>query len=605
MDHPILIAFLLLAIIAFLYFAGEVIKPLALAILLSLILAPFVKRLENLGMPRGAAAAFSVLMTLVVLGGIGMVVTRQLDSLAQELPRYEQHIRSKVAMLRSDKQSTLEKLKSLSTKVSEELTDPESPAETGAIHPVPVRIERNPTAVEQLTEGIGPVLETLAVGFFVLILVLFILLHHDQLNDRIILLFGDRLVTKTTRTMGEAGQRISRYLAMFATVNSTFGLIIGIGLYLIGIPYAVLWGFLAAMLRFIPYAGPASAFALPLIFSIAHFDGWAKPLEVIALFGVMELLANSFLEPVIYGKTTGVSALGLLVAAMFWTWLWGAVGLLLSTPLTVCLAVVGKYVPSLSAFGILLGEDSELGPDVKLFQRLIAFDEPGARGFLNEALKKQTRFEVFETTLMPALGRMERDYSIGAIDEQERAFTLRILHDVLADLRGTPEIALSTTSAIETSPSEDRPSVVGLSADSEVDAVILEMVSIAIEPLGVDFSTITGKVSPLELCEQIQIKAPDAIVVSHLSARGSGKARYLVKRLHAGVPDTPIVVGCWMPRKRSGMLIDRYRDVGARSVAFSLHGLRDQLTELFRLKSGPSPVSAITKPSTEVHAAEV
>jgi methylmalonyl-CoA mutase cobalamin-binding subunit len=295
----------------------------------------------------------------------------------------------------------------------------------------------------------------------------------------------------------------------------------------------------------------------------------------------------------------------LLVAAMFWTWLWGAVGQLLSTPLTVCLAVVGKYVPSLSAFGILLGEDSELGPDVKLFQRLIAFDEPGARALLSEALKKQTRFEVFETTMMPALGRMERDYALGAIDEQERAFTLRVLHEVLAELEGTPEIALSTTSVPEPSPSEDPPVVVGLSADSEVDAVILEMVSIAIEPLGVDFSTLPGNLSPLESCEQIRLKTPDVIVVSHLSARGSGKARYLVKRLHAVVADTPIVVGCWMPNKRSGMLIDRYRDMGARSVAFSLHDLRAQLTELTRLKSGPSPVSAITKPAIESRAAEI
>jgi predicted PurR-regulated permease PerM/methylmalonyl-CoA mutase cobalamin-binding subunit len=605
MDHPILVGFLLLAIIAFMYFAAEVIKPLALAILLSLALAPFVKRLERVGVPRGGAVVFSVLTTLLLLGVIGMIVTQQLNSLAQELPRYESNIRTKVAIFRSSKQSTVEKLKRLGSKVSEELAEPATRADRDGVKPVAVRIEREPTALEQMASSLGPVLETLAIGFFVLILVLFILLHRDQLNDRIVRLFGDRLVTKTTRTMEEVGHRISRYLAMFATVNSTFGLIIGIGLYLMGIPYAVLWGFLAAMLRFIPYAGPASAFALPLMFSIAHFDGWTKPLEVIALFGVMEILANSFLEPVIYGKTTGVSALGLLVAAMFWTWLWGAVGLLLSTPLTVCLAVVGKYVPSLSAFGILLGDETELEPDVKLFQRLIAYDQAGARQFIDERLKKQTRFEVFETTMMPALARMERDYALGAIDEKERAFTLRIMNEVLADLKQTPEIALLNSNGPEGPAREERPTVVGISAGTEVDAVILEMVSIAFEPLGVDFSVVPGDLSPLEVCEKLRHETPDVIVVSHLSSRGTGKARYLVKRLNAAISTSSIVVGCWMPRKRSGLLIERYRDMGARSVVFSLTGLRDRILELARLKAGPQPVSSISKSSTEKQAADV
>ena len=211
-----------------------------------------------------------------------------------------------------------------------------------------------------------------------LILVLFMLMGREDLSDRIVGLFGHRQVSLTTRTMEEIGQRISRYLATFALVNSGFGLVIGLGLGLIGVPYAVLWGCLAAMLRFIPYVGPAVAFVLPLVFSFAHFPGWAQPLEVVALFGVVEVVLNSFLEPVIYGKTTGVSALGLLVAAMFWTWLWGTLGLLLSTPLTVCLAVLGKYVPSLRFFATLLGEEAELEPDVRFYQRLVALDRDGA-----------------------------------------------------------------------------------------------------------------------------------------------------------------------------------------------------------------------------------
>src|SRR3954465_6993159 len=263
---------------------------------------------------------------------------------------------------------------------------------------------------------------------------------REDLSDRIIGLFGNRQISLTTRTMEEIGRRISRYLATFALVNSGFGLVIGLGLGLIGVPYAVLWGCLAALLRFIPYVGPAAAFLLPLVFSFAHFPGWAQPLEVVALFGVVEVLLNSYLEPVIYGKTTGVSALGLLVAAMFWTWLWGTLGLLLSTPLTVCLAVLGKYVPSLQFFATMLGEEAELEPDVRFYQRLVALDRDGSVALTEEAIKKQPRVEVFDQILVPALVRAERDALRDELQEQEREFVWRVVGEVLENLEGVPDL---------------------------------------------------------------------------------------------------------------------------------------------------------------------
>ena len=299
---------------------------------------------------------------------------------------------------------------------------------------------------DRLVDSVGPYLEFLGVGSFVLILVLFILMNREDLRDRITQIFGRRSITLTTRTMDEVGSRISRYLGMFVLVNSTYGLIIGIGLAIIGVPYAVLWGFLAAALRFIPYVGPATALILPLVFSIARFPGWLVPLEVLGLFGVLEVAANSFLEPVIYGKTTGVSALGLLVAAMFWTWLWGMLGLLLSTPLTVCLAVMGKYVPSLEIFSKLLGEEAELDQDVRFYQRLLALDQDGAGEIVDEAAKTQARAEVYDKILIPTLSQAERDFARGEIDEREQAFIWRVTRDVLEDLGGTPDLGLHTVS---------------------------------------------------------------------------------------------------------------------------------------------------------------
>ena len=222
-------------------------------------------------------------------------------------------------------------------------------------------------------------------------------------------LFGHRKVSVTTKTMQEIGQRISRYLAMFALVNSSFGLVIGLGLALIGVPFSVLWGCLAAMLPIHTLRRAGRCLRLAARLLVRDFPGWAQPLEVVALFGAVEIVLNSFLEPVIYGKTTGVTALGLLVAAMFWTWLWGTPGLLLSTPLTVCLAVLGKYVPSLCFFATLLGEEVELKPDVRLYQRLVAFDREKAIEVVETALKQQPRVEVFDQILVPALVRAERD----------------------------------------------------------------------------------------------------------------------------------------------------------------------------------------------------
>ncbi len=411
MDHPVIITFLILAIIAFMYFAGEVLKPLALAVLLSFALSPLVRFLENRGLPRTPAVIISVVFSLSLLFGISLVVWQQLSTLAEGLDQYTVNIKQHVnEVFHPKEKTTTEKISKAVEEVSETLQEPvDAPKEIPK-----VEIANRPTFQERLQQTIGPYMEPIAVGAFVLILVLFLLMNREDLSDRIIQLFGHRQVSLTTRTMEEVGTRISRYLATLTLVNSSFGLIVGLGLWTIGVPLAVLWGFLAAVLRFVPYVGPATAFTLPFVFSIANSShSWHQPLLVIALFGVIEVAANSFLEPVIYGKTTGVSALGLLVAAMFWTWLWGALGLLLSTPLTVSLAVLGKYVPSLSAFATLLGEKSELAPDLRYYHRLIAMEPDAATDQIDEALTQQPRAEVFDEILLPALSRAERDYARG------------------------------------------------------------------------------------------------------------------------------------------------------------------------------------------------
>ena len=267
---PFKITLLIFGLIAFMYFTGEVLKPLALSVLLCFALAPAVRLLERVGLPRVAAVVLTVVVALGILGGVGYVVGRQLTSLANRLPDYQENIENKIKrVVKPDEQSATDKLKDMAAEVTAKM---EKPHTAGSGEPVPIQkveVVSQPSFQERLRSASGPYLEFLGVSSFVLILVLFMLIGRKDLSDRIILLFGNRQVSLTTRTMEEIGQRISRFLATFAMVNSGFGLVVGLGLGLIGVPYAILWGCMAAMLRFIPYVGPAVAFVLPLVFSFA------------------------------------------------------------------------------------------------------------------------------------------------------------------------------------------------------------------------------------------------------------------------------------------------------------------------------------------------
>jgi len=391
--------------------------------------------------------------------------------------------------------------------------------------------------------------------------------------------------------MEEIGQRISRYLGTLALVNSGFGLVMGLGLALIGLPYSVLWGCLAAMLRFIPYVGPAIALALPLVFSFANFPGWIQPLEVVALFGAVEVALNSFLEPVLYGKTTGVSPLGLLIAAMFWTWLWGTPGLLLSTPLTVCLVVLGKYVPCLGFFSILLGAEAELDPDVRLYQRLVALDRAGAEDVVEAALKTRPRVVVFDQVLIPTLSRAEQDAARGDLDESEQAFVWDVIGDVVERMKGVEQFDLASasrgangnTKAGGDKSTPPRKAVVGIAVADRSDALVLQMLGQLLTASGLDLQVIADAESPLEVAERVAELSPELVVASHLSPGDLRPARYLVRRLRARFADLEIVVGRWGETAAASAEAERLHALGASQVVFTLAELRDRIQGLASL----------------------
>ncbi|MFO0950711.1 MAG: AI-2E family transporter [Isosphaeraceae bacterium] len=587
---------LILGVIAFMYFAGEVLKPLALSVLLSFALTPVARFFERLGMPRPGAAMLTIVIVLALMGGIGYVVGEQLNALAQRLPGYQQNIENKLRKVSSAAStSTSDRLTEMVDHVASKLE--KRPADDPAASAPVARVEvvEKSTVLDRLRTFITPYLEYLGVIGFVLVLVLFMLAGREELRDRIVRLFGHGQVGVTTRTMEEIGWRISRYLAALALVNSSFGLVVAAGLYLIGLPYAVLWGVLAALLRFLPYLGTTVAVVLPLVFSFANAPGWLQPLEVLALFVTVEVCLNSFLEPIVYGKSTGVSALGLLIAALFWTWLWGIAGLFLATPLTVCLVVVGKYAPSLGFFSILLGESAELEPDVRLYQRLVALDREGAEEVVEAALKVCPRVDVFDQVLIPSLSRAEHDAARGTLDESEQTFAWDVVRGVVADLEGVPEFDLATVAAAnantndspgepaegpEDSADRPRPLVVGIAVEDTGDVLVLEMLRNVLTPAGVGFELIAETESPLELAARLNDLSPTLVVVSHLPPNGMRDARYMVRRLRAQFPDLEIVVGAWGNTDTARAHDEQLTGLGTSRVVHTLSELREHVLGL-------------------------
>jgi predicted PurR-regulated permease PerM len=352
-NFPLLYVFAtLILIIACLYWAKVVLIPVALAILVTFLLNPVVNMLQHRWLPHTPAVLLVVALVFSAVSGLGWMLMRQLTILAYELPHYQENLKQKISDFHAlGKGGLIERVQTTIQEITGELqqlkppTLPEMqppgestvPPNGDPEKPVPVVVQ-GPSVLWQLPS----LLEPLATVGLVIVLVIFMLIRYTDLRSRLVHLVGYGRLTIATKALDEAGHRISRYLLMQSIINGSFGVAVGLGLFLIGVPYAVLWGFLAAVLRFIPYVGPIVSTLLPSALSLAVFPGWGHPFLVIGLILMLELASNMIMEPLLYGQSAGVSEVALLVAVAFWTWLWGAVGLFLATPMTVCLAVLCK-----------------------------------------------------------------------------------------------------------------------------------------------------------------------------------------------------------------------------------------------------------------------
>ena len=625
MNHPVIVTIMILAIIAFMYLAAEVLRPLALAMLLSLVLAPLVSWLERRGLPRVLAVVLTVLLTLGGIGGVGFVVIQQLGQLANDLTERRPEIERKITeVVEKGKPSTLGKLEDMAEDVSQSIMEgggdakaegeeprdggedvtlaeaPEFPGVGGPFVPRPtasteleasdssvvkVEVVDRPTIQDRFSTAVGPLMEPAAIFSIVLVLTAFMLITKDDLFGRIVQVIGVSHISLTTRSFSEAAERISKYLTTFSSFNALCGVFLGAGLWLIGVPYAVLWGFLVFVLRFIPYVGPWTAFLLPLGYSIVFSDGWQDPILVAVLFITFEAFSEYVLEPILYGRTTGITAVGLLISAMFWTWLWGAPGLLLSTPLTVCLAVLGKYVPALRFFATMLGEDVVLERSAQYYQRLLARDSDGALEVVEAALDEGEPLEqAFDEILIPALSNAEADLARGVIEEGDQSFVWHVTRTILDEL--------DTRSSDDRDAGKVRPGsaggikVVGVASNDAADAMVLRMVALALRPSGISMEIITSSATPLETSEQVAEEKPQVVLLSHLPPVGLTSARYLVGRLKALFPNVPLWAGRW---GGSGGEKARARltRMGADRIVFSVAEVTSGLPEA--LKDVPPP----------------
>ena len=445
-DNSLATVLVAAAIVAALYFGREVLLPMALAVLLSFVLAPPVKLLQRLYLPRFAAVAIVVLLAFGLISGFATLMFAQVSQLAGDLPRYQSNLGDKIQALRgaTTASGTLEQASQVLRNLQKELDRPKSAnpispkaPDASALpdRPIPVEVRQpDPGALQTLATLIAPLIHPLATTGIIIIFVVFFLLQQQDLRNRLIRIAGSHDLQRTTLAMDDAGTRLSRLFLMQLALNAAFGLIIGVGLWAIGVPSAPLWGLLAMVLRFVPYIGAIVAAIFPLIVATAVDPGWSMMLMTAALFLVVEPLIGHVIEPMVYGHSSGLSPVAVVVSATFWTWLWGPIGLILATPLTVCLVVLGRHVEHLKFLEVLLSDRPALSPSENAYQRMLAGDPIEATEQAQSFLKDRTLTEYYEKIFMGALRLAWADLQRGRLDQQEAERIRSTVSELVEDL---------------------------------------------------------------------------------------------------------------------------------------------------------------------------
>ncbi|MDI1312847.1 AI-2E family transporter [Prosthecobacter sp.] len=544
--------------IAALYLGRDILIPLALASLFTFLLNPLVKRLCRWGIPRVLSLATVTIVCFSSLALLGWLLGGELANLANELPNHRSNIQRRIESLQKiGETGIIQRMRQLVGDVSQPSTLPDAEALVGPPTPNPTATPTPPppaappqngesVLMKALNMVVSTLADSLGMAAVVILFVVFMLLRLNDISQRVVRLVGYSRLTLTTKAIDEAGDRISRYLLMQGTVNAIYGLVLGIGLTVIGLPYVLLWGVLATILRFIPYVGPWIVTVLLVGLSLAIFDGWQQPLLVIAFVATLELLTNMFLEPMLYGHSVGLSDFALLLAVAFWTWLWGGVGLLLATPLTVCIVVFCKQAPSLEWVGILMADNPPPQPHLNYYQDHLAGKEDSAQILLESSLRNDGLESTLEGLVLPALALTRHEEVLGKLDHDEAQHIYQSMRASLTLLKDEVESAAAELALAEgpSDPPQPALQIYGRALHGEPDAQALEMLALLLpKTLAMEVSAQPRLIGEVML--DIENKKPAMVCISAMPKRAQLDAKTLCRRLRSKRPDLKILVCRW------------------------------------------------------------
>ena len=565
-NEPLLVLGLVLLT---LYFARDLLIPLAMALSLNFLLAPAVIHLERLRVPRLSAVLLVVLLASSFIAVTGWVVVRQLLDVASALPSYRQNIDDKLAAIHVPTAgpvgSAIYGVRILNQDLFGTKTPPPPPEpEKGRIirrnaheperqtpqtnqsdsAPAPVVVVQPPISdfayAQQLLK---PFIKPLGLLGMVVIFTIYMLFKREDLRNRLLLLAGMGRLNVLTQALNDAAHRISSYLLMNVLVNASYGAVFGFGLYLLHVPNATLWGVLLGILRMVPYAGMIIGGGLPLCFAFAAFPGWWTPLFVVVLFIVLEITVSNLIEPWLYGSHTGISALALVTTAMVWTLLWGLPGLILSTPLTVCLIVVGRYMPQMSFLHVLLGDEAELAPEAHFYERLLAMDQTEAHHIADKFLDGHRLVDLYDGVVLPALSLAEQDRHKGFLDDTRSTFLFQSATELIAELT---DYRSPLPDPVETEVFIDRACpVVCIPADDQADEIAAVMLAQLLEQRGHKTMLLPAAALAPEIVDRLREEPSTTICISALPPFAFVHARNLCMRVRELLPKNRILIGLW------------------------------------------------------------
>ncbi len=623
--------------VAALFFARDVFIPLALGLLLSFLLSPIVNRLQRLGIPNVAAVVATASLAFLLLAGGFTLLGRELTTLVGDLPKHKDELVSKarsVAGMTTGVGGSLDKLAEEVTEAMEEQSEPEPEdleeksvlrSWTDKLLPAKAIPEdlpndgqsaKAPLYVKQVQDDLplaswattaGTVLGPLATAGLVTVFALFMLIHREDLRDRIIAVVSHGNYVTTTEALDEAAQRISRYLIAQTIINTSYGFVLAIGLAVIGatmtndglFPNAILWGVLATCLRFVPYIGPTAAAVFPSAIALSVFPGYSVFIAVAILITTMELACNNIFEPWLYGSSTGISAVAVIVAAVFWGWLWGPVGLLLSTPLTVCLVVLGRYVPRFKILATLLGEDVEIKTSMRFYQRLLAGDEHRAGEILKEHVDKNGFDASCDDVIVPALKRIRSDHDADHLSDADANRLFAIAGGVIAECgERAPDLPDDEADADKTIDGDaPLPTIIGCTSHHHSETLVLNLLRLGGAET-FELETVEDDALPLEVARKVVHESPPVVVIVVLPKGGFAQARYLCKSIRGEGYRGAVVIACFGRFKNFDRLFVRFRKAGATGMTTSFVQTKSKIESI--LKRMPSADLSRNLSSNEV-----